>query len=132
MVIHHTVGRAPYLMGAAKREMRSIQRQHMGANGWSDIGYNVVIDRAGRLWEGRGLYRVGAHTLGHNTGTVGISFMGNYEVKKLNKKQIRAFYQIVEKCKAHGMEIKTIKGHRQMPRQSTACPGKNIMKQLSL
>ena len=63
----------------------------MDANGWSDIGYNFVIDRWGRVWEGRGLFRVGAHTLGHNTGTVGVSFMGNYENIKLNKRQIQAF-----------------------------------------
>lgn len=132
LVVHHTAGKAPVTLSAAKREMRSIQRQHMDANGWSDIGYNFVIDRWGRAWEGRGYYAIGAHTLRQNSGTIGISFMGNYEEKKLTKRQIQAYYKLRARMADKGIKPSKVKGHRQMPRQATACPGKNIIKQLGL
>jgi len=131
LVVHHTAGRAPALLHAAKREMRSIQDQHM-AQGWSDIGYNFVIDRWGRVWEGRGYYRVGAHTKGQNTGSIGVSFMGNYEHLKLNRRQIRAYELLLQRLRGMGFRFDAVRGHRDMPNQATACPGKNIMRQLNL
>ena len=132
LVVHHTVSKAPVTYIGARAEMRNLQRMHMDSNGWSDIGYNLVIDRWGRVWEGRGIRRVGAHTKGYNTNTVGVAFMGNYETSKLNERQIRAFNEVKAKLRAHGCRIERIKGHRQMPGQSTACPGKHVMAQLSL
>lgn len=50
------------------------------SRGWGDLGDNVLVDRFGRLWEGRygGLSRavVGAHTPGRNVGTAGIGVLG--------------------------------------------------------
>lgn len=34
---------------------------HVNTRGWSDIGYNFAVDQAGRVWDLRGLTRVGAH-----------------------------------------------------------------------
>ena len=49
-----------------------------------DCPYNVVVFILGRdprlvLAEGRGLYRSGAHSPGHNTSALGIAFAGNFE-----------------------------------------------------
>jgi len=132
LVVHHTVGKAPVLKSGVKRELKNIQRYHMDANGWSDIGYNILIDRWGRVWEGRGLRRVGAHTKGYNTNTLGVAFMGNYSNIELTARQIRAFNELLVKLKAHGVRLEYTKGHRQMPAQATACPGVNVMKQLGL
>ena len=33
--------------------MRSIYQYHTVSRGWGDIGYNVIADKFGRLWEGR-------------------------------------------------------------------------------
>jgi hypothetical protein len=50
------------------------------SRGWGDLGDNVLVDRFGRLWEGRygGLSRavIGAHTPGRNVGTSGIGVLG--------------------------------------------------------
>lgn len=127
MVLHHTAGSKVYTKKAAAEEMRFIQHLHMDVNGWSDIGYNFVIDGMGRVWEGRGYYRVGAHTLGENTGTIGVSFMGNYEHDKLNALQRRALRNLNRRLVEKSIKIKRVKGHREMPNQATACPGKNIM-----
>ena len=54
------------------------------SRGWGDIGYHVIVDKFGRLWEGRagGLAStvVGAHAGGFNNGTFGVSMLGNYDV----------------------------------------------------
>jgi hypothetical protein len=63
--------------------LASIYTYHTGTNGWCDTGYNFIIDRFGRIWEGRsgGVTKaiVGGHAQGFNTGSVGVSFLGQYE-----------------------------------------------------
>ena len=44
--------------------------------GWSDIGYNIVIRRSGKVDVGRPLDCQGAHVKGHNHNTLGICLVG--------------------------------------------------------
>jgi hypothetical protein len=82
-VVHHTASENGYSADSVPRMLRSIQAFHMDAEGWDDIGYNVVVDRFGRMWEARqgGLDRAvaGAHTGGFNTGAFGVSVLGTFE-----------------------------------------------------
>jgi hypothetical protein len=90
--VHHTATAAP-VDGAAA--CRSILQFHTQGNGWSDIGYNFLVDPAGTIYEGRwartydggelhdgedrsGLGVVGAHTAGYNTGGCGIALLGTF------------------------------------------------------
>lgn len=135
LVVHHTAGSAPRRLKAVHAELRSIQYQHMsGSRGepFNDIGYNYLIDRMGRVFEGRGFQVVGAHTLGQNTGTIGVSFMGNYEELKPTKLQLLAYHLLVRKLRRKGARITRVRGHKQMPNQATACPGRNLMRALKL
>lgn len=133
LVVHHTAGYMPLTEDAAKRELRSIQQSHMsGSRGepFNDIGYNYLIDRLGRWWEGRGWGIRGAHTLSHNTNTVGISFMMNGETTKLTVRQKYSYYRLVRKLQKQGLRLVAIRNHKDMPGQATACPGKHIAAQL--
>ncbi len=81
-VVHHTAGSNSYTQSQVPGILRSIQAYHMDARGWSDIGYNFLVDRFGGIWEGRGggMGRavIGAHAAGVNTGSVGVSVIGNF------------------------------------------------------
>jgi hypothetical protein len=79
---HHTATSNTYSPADVPKLLRSIYHYQTRSLGWSDLGYHVLVDRFGRLWEGRsgGLTRpvVGAHTGGFNTGTAGIAVIGDH------------------------------------------------------
>jgi hypothetical protein len=81
-VVHHTAGRNDYSRTEAPAVVRAIQLYHVRGNGWNDIGYNLLVDRFGTIYEGRygGIERnvVGAHALGFNTGSVGVALLGTH------------------------------------------------------
>jgi uncharacterized protein with LGFP repeats len=82
--IHHTADSNNYTAAQVPALMRSIYRYHTVNRGWGDIGYNVIVDKFGGLWEGRygGLAStvIGAHAGGFNTFTTGVSMLGNYDL----------------------------------------------------
>ncbi|GAB3199804.1 hypothetical protein GCM10027261_30400 [Geodermatophilus arenarius] len=82
--LHHTADANGYSADQVPAIMRSIYRYHTVSLGWGDIGYNVIVDRFGRRWEGRygGLAStvMGAHAGGFNTSTFGVSMLGNFDV----------------------------------------------------
>jgi hypothetical protein len=82
-VVHHTVNSNTYAASDVPALLASIYGYHTGTNGWCDMAYNFVIDRFGRTWEGRsgGVTKaiVGGHAQGFNTGSMGVSFLGQYE-----------------------------------------------------
>jgi len=82
-LVHHTVGSNSYTRAQSASIVRGIQRYHVLANGWDDIGYNFLVDKYGQVFEGRygGVERnvVGAHAQGFNTGSTGVALIGTYE-----------------------------------------------------
>ena len=84
-VVHHTANANGYTSGEVPEILRSIYAYHVLSRGWSDIGYNVVVDSFGRAWEGRysgsrgvGSPVIGAHTSGFNSYTFGVSMLGDF------------------------------------------------------
>lgn len=80
--VHHTDNSNSYSMAGAAALVRSVYAFHTQSRGWSDIGYNFLIDKYGRIFEGRygGVDKpvIGAHTGGFNTDTFAGSLLGNY------------------------------------------------------
>lgn len=81
--VHHTADSNNYTAAQVPGLMRSIYYYQAVTKGWGDLGYNVVVDKFGRLWEGRygGLDStvIGAHAGGFNAYTFGVSMLGNYQ-----------------------------------------------------
>jgi hypothetical protein len=81
-VLHHSVTANDYKPEDVPQLLQGMYHFHTKVRGWCDLGYNVLVDRFGRAWEGRygGLDRpvIGAHAGGFNTGSVGVSLIGDF------------------------------------------------------
>jgi uncharacterized protein with LGFP repeats len=139
--VHHTVNANNYTRDQVPGIIRSIYAYHTQSKGWSDIGYNFLVDRFGRIWEGRygGVDRpvVGAHTLGYNDYSFAMSAIGNFETAQPTSAMITAYGRLFAwKLSLHGVSasdtsqkvgpkyFKAINGHRDAG--STACPGRYL------
>jgi N-acetylmuramoyl-L-alanine amidase/Domain of unknown function (DUF4214) len=149
--LHHTADSNKYTQAQVPDIMRSIYRYHTVSRGWGDIGYNVIVDKFGQLWEGRygGLSStvIGAHAGGFNTGTFGVSMLGNYDTVNTTQAMVNSVAAIIGwKLSLFGVDaqgstvltsggggtskyvagarvtVPTIFGHRDVG--STACPGR--------
>ena len=80
--VHHTASSNDYTASQAAAMVRGIYAYHVKSNGWSDIGYNFLVDRYGRAYEGRAggidRYVLGAHTGGFNVDSFGVSLLGDF------------------------------------------------------
>ncbi|MCS6915226.1 MAG: N-acetylmuramoyl-L-alanine amidase [Myxococcales bacterium] len=123
MTIHHTVTPTMDSMSPEAR-LRQIQSFHMNVQGWCDIGYHFLVSRDGRLWEGRPAHNLGTHVANHNSGNVGIAFMGDYSSTPPTDRQIDEAARLVAGIgRQFGIAISSerIKGHRDY--NATSCPG---------
>jgi hypothetical protein len=81
VTVHHTDDANGYSPAEVPSLIRADYAYHVKTRGWSDLGYNLLVDQYGRVWEGRrgGLGRatIGSHAQGFNTGTLGVAMLGD-------------------------------------------------------
>jgi len=118
IIIHHSA--LPLSDGP-----REIQKKHTTTKGYADIAYHFVIDAAGNIYEGRDIYARGAHTGGHNTGTIGIVLLGNFEETTPLEIQMTQL-ETLSRCLKDTYAITHIAGHRDFQPGVTVCPGDNL------
>ena len=145
--VHHTVNANNYTPDEVPGILRSIYAYHTQSRGWSDIGYNFLVDKFGRIWEGRygGVDRpvVGAHTLNYNDYSFAMSAIGNFETAQPPAAMLQAYGVLFAwKLSLHGVDaastlqqvgktgFQAINGHRDAA--ATACPGKYLYAQIPL
>ncbi|MCK0117816.1 N-acetylmuramoyl-L-alanine amidase [Isoptericola sp. S6320L] len=143
--IHHTAGTNNYSRDDVPRIIRGIYAYHAQTRDWGDIGYNFLVDKFGRVWEGRsgGVTRqtIGGHAIGYNTNSTGISVLGNYETATVSNSAVSAVVGLAAwKLSLHGVPAsgsttingtreQRIFGHRDVA--STACPGRTLYAKMS-
>ncbi|MEU1895995.1 peptidoglycan-binding protein [Streptomyces pristinaespiralis] len=111
-----------YSAGPTSQTPRAIQNYHMDGNGWWDIGYNFLVDRSGRIFEGRGWMTVGAHAKDYNTSHFGVCFIGrDGDATQAAKNSIRSLY-----FKANDYAGKTLTRTYHSAIGSTQCPGNDL------
>ena len=80
-VVHHTAGSNDYTPQQSAEIVRGIYAYHAQVLNWCDIGYNVLVDKYGQIFEGAygGLGRnvEGNHTGGFNRSTLGLAMIGD-------------------------------------------------------
>ncbi|NEY36392.1 N-acetylmuramoyl-L-alanine amidase, partial [Streptomyces sp. PRKS01-65] len=109
--VHHTASGNNYTCAQAPSVIRSIYRYHVASMGWRDIGYNFLVDKCGKIYEGRagGVAKpvLGAHTLGFNTNSMGVAVIGTYSSTKPSSSAVKAIARLAAwKLGLHGMNPK--------------------------
>jgi len=106
--------------------VREIQAYHQGHNGWSDVGYNYLVDREGRVFIGRGRDAQGAHCSGSNRRAIGVCFLGDddpgtQDATPAARAAIRSLHAQLEA--ELGRDLAPV-GHRDG--FATSCPGDEL------
>ena len=115
-----------------EHNVADIRRWHL-KRGFSDIGYHYLIHIDGKIEIGRPLHRIGAHTSGENTGSIGIAYTGgmNKDMKKAKDTRTQAQKDSLVKL-LHELIYKynkdmTIHGHNEFANK--ACPSFNVQEE---
>jgi N-acetylmuramoyl-L-alanine amidase len=155
--VHHTVSLNDYSREEAPSVVLAICRYHRNSNGWDDIGYNMLVDKYGTLYEGRagGLDQavIGAQAQGFNSQTAGIANIGDHSAVPQTPEALTAMANYIRwKLTVHAQPlsgpvtltsaggsatrypsgasatVERVIGHRDTGK--TACPGEALYAQL--
>jgi hypothetical protein len=142
LIVHHTAtSNAAGEAGDWSAFVRSIWNFHVFTNGWSDVGYNWLIDPHGVVYEGRagGPDVQGAHFICANAGTMGVALLGSFTDEAPGERALSSLCRLLAwKCAGRGidplgaswhegtrLELMHISGHcdgNHAPPDSGACP----------
>ncbi|MCK5472121.1 N-acetylmuramoyl-L-alanine amidase [Candidatus Gracilibacteria bacterium] len=123
--------------------VRAIYYYHAMWRAWGDIGYHFLIDSFGNIYEGRsgGDFVIGAHAFCGNTGTIGVSFIGNFREELPSNAALDSAEQLLGELANlysldlsasstwHGKHTKNLIGHREVV--ATECPGDELQAHLA-
>lgn len=136
MAIHHTAG-PQTANGSVIERLQGTQAYAMDSGGYCDIPYQMLVGFDGTLYEGRALTLAsGATGGGNNPGNLAVCFIGCYHTPEAqcvggegheptDAMMLRG--QLLVQTLAELEDIPasedSIRGHRDWPGNSTACPG---------
>lgn len=126
--------------------VRTYYLSHINDRGWSDIGYNWLVDPNGVLYQGRAWKSsteenvIGAHNSNYNSNCLGLNIIGNYEVYQPTQKSLDKMADIMaflcDKFDLNplattyfaplGVNKPVITGHKHSG-GGTDCPGVNLI-----
>ena len=140
LVLHHT--KTPNAEGDPAACLRRIYAFHAADRGWGDIGYHLVVDEQGLVYEGRagsatvldgGPVVIAGHVYGHNHGNIGVAVLGTLFEDPPSPRAWSALVDLVAwLVSVHdldpmatggvdGATSTTIRAHRDL--RDTTCPG---------
>lgn len=125
--LHHTATATPPVAAHIDqdagdvRQIERIGQQRFGGG----ISYTFVVAPSGRVFEGTGADRQGAHTKGRNSFARAIVLLGNYDIAPPSQPMLAAVADLVVHGHASGWwPARLTGGHRDAPGASTDCPGR--------
>jgi len=111
------------------QRLEAIRLAHIDRMGAGDIGYHLIIDRAGRLWAGRPRAFQGAHVRENNAQNFGVMVLGNFDRQSPTDAQINALRTtLITLQKGYGVHVSNVVTHQEL--MPTACPGAVLQRQM--
>ncbi len=126
ITIHHEGHKAVWFTdwASSAQRMDTIRRWHLQRR-FGDIGYHLVVDRAGRVWQGRDIRYQGAHVSKNNEQNLGMMVLGHFDRQAPTSAQLKTVNDILPRLMSHfGVSKKRIYTHREL--MPTTCPGKRL------
>ena len=104
----------------------AIRRYHVHQLNWSAIGYHYGIELVNDHYEilvGRMMNIIGAHTYGYNDRSLGICFVGNFDIERPEDSMLMVGKNLVRSLlEVFNLEVSDVKGHRYF-NTNKSCPG---------
>jgi hypothetical protein len=122
LILHHTAT-------GPEARVADIQAMHMRTRGYADIGYHYLIGADGVIAAGRPVNVRGAHTGGHNTGSIGVALIGNFEQIAPTDAQLISLGRLAQAL-INDFWLARLGGHRDFQPGATVCPGANFWPQV--
>lgn len=125
LAIHHTGG-------SDDQTPQEIAIYHIASNSWGGIGYHFLVDKTGIVYYVGDISTARANVANLNEQVIGICFIGNFlgnaepTVEQLDSAHKLCDFLITQ-C-PDLINIKSwdcVKGHKELPDQTTNCPGDN-------
>jgi len=142
MAIHHTAG-TQTSGGTVEGAVRALQAYAQDSGGYCDIPYQFLVGYDGSLWEGRALrFTSGATGGGNNDGNIAVCFLGCYHpsgcpggTSHAATDEMMAAARLLVQTLVRLHDVPStesdIRGHRDWPGNSTACPGEFVYTRLA-
>lgn len=110
VITHHALSRKDHTVKDVDNWHRERWPGFVSRSGWH-VGYHYVIETNGTVTQTRAHEEEGAHTLGMNRSSIGVCFMGNFDLHYPSSEQIEAWDTLYRKLQAEFPGIPT-KPHR--------------------
>lgn len=127
ITVHHD-GMPPEIIrtqAEAASRLELIRNSHVQSRGWADIGYHLIVDPQGRIWQGRPMNLQGAHVKDCNPHNLGVLMMGNFEEQHPTREALATLDQLLaQQAMVNRVPFSAIRTHQEWA--STACPGRHL------
>lgn len=98
-----------------------IHQMHLSF-GWNGIGYHKIINKSGKIENGRPEYWVGAHVKGKNNISLGVCLIGR---DYFTKSQFSSLEKVLRDWKSLYPDAKIL-GHRDTGKTNKTCPNFDV------
>lgn len=132
LTIHHEGWKTVHFSDARTTADRIelVRSIHVDRRGWGDLGYHFVIDRAGRVWEGRDIRFQGAHVKDNNEHNIGVMVLGNFDKQRPSDAQLRSLVRTVHTlAQRYRVPTHRVQTHQEI--NPTACPGRMLQPRIT-
>ena len=123
IIVHHSAS------PAGKFNVYDFARWHIDPKGYLKsprIAYHFCIEPDGTIYQTNKLTSIGWHTINANATGIGIVLNGNFETEQPSEAQKKSLKNLIKYLNDKFKKKLPVYGHREIPGNATACPGRNL------